>query len=262
MTREQAAPQGPGEAPVPPAGADNVLGLPPSAPLSLRWTEPELDDLTPRRVELRRLAGAMRSIIDSLTATAAPVEVIEAAADGLTRLAETFATRHYGTVYDGFAEAANAGADPHASFEHSPFIGLANPLAPPIRLREVDREIHGWVTFGSAYEGPPGCVHGGFIAGAFDEVLGAAQTLSGAPGMTGTLTVTYRRPTPLHEPLHFVARLDRVEGRKIFAVAELRHGDTLCAEAEAIFVSIDFGRFARLKQDRDAAERARLADGD
>ncbi|MCU0268653.1 MAG: PaaI family thioesterase [Acidimicrobiales bacterium] len=237
----------------------NVLGLPGTAALSLRWTEPEADDLAPHRVELRRLAAAMRSIIDSLTATAAPSEVIEAAADGLVQLAETFASLHYGTVYDGFAEAANAGADPHASFEHSPFIGLANPLAPPIRLREVDGEIHGWVTFGSAYEGPPGCVHGGFIAGSFDEVLGAAQTLSGNPGMTGTLTVRYRSPTPLHAPLHFVARLDRVEGRKIFAVAQLWHGETLCAEADAVFISIDFGRFAHLKEAREAAERARLA---
>ena len=67
-------------------------------------------------------------------------------------------------------------------FEHSPFIGRANPLAPPIRLQEVDGHLEGQVRFGSAYEGPPGCVHGGYIAGAFDELLGATQSLSGSPG--------------------------------------------------------------------------------
>ena len=39
------------------------------------------------------------------------------------------------------------------------------------------------MTFGSAYEGPPGCVHGGFVAAAFDEVLGFVQSLGGQPGL-------------------------------------------------------------------------------
>ena len=52
----------------------------------------------------------------------------------------------------------------------------------------------GTATFGAAYEGPPGCVHGGFVAAAFDEVLGSTQSLSGEPGMTGRLTVNYRSP--------------------------------------------------------------------
>ena len=44
------------------------------------------------------------------------------------------------------------------------------------------------VTFGSAYEGPPGCVHGGYVAAAFDEMLGFVQSLGGNPGMTARLT--------------------------------------------------------------------------
>ena len=62
--------------------------------------------------------------------------------------------------------------------------------------------IKGTVTFGSAYEGPPGHVHGGYVAAAFDELLGMTQSLGGMPGMTGTLTVRYRRPTPLRTELH------------------------------------------------------------
>ncbi|MEZ5165314.1 MAG: hotdog domain-containing protein [Acidimicrobiales bacterium] len=43
----------------------------------------------------------------------------------------------------------------------------------------------------------PGAVHGGVLAGLFDELMGGALRLGGAlAGVTGRLTVRYRRPTP------------------------------------------------------------------
>jgi acyl-coenzyme A thioesterase PaaI-like protein len=229
-----------------------------------RWQEPPTSMLTTRHVEMRRLADSMRIIIERLVATAAPTEQIISAADDLARVALTFDHFRHGTEYEGFSEAANAGADPHASFEHSPFIGRANPLAPPMRLQEIDGKVHGRVVFGSAYEGPPGCVHGGYIAAAFDELLGATQSLSGHPGMTGTLTVKYRSPTPLHAELHLIGEIVRVDGRKIFTTGQLLVRETvgrerLCAESEAVFISIDYTKFAALREQRDEAERERLA---
>lgn len=219
--------------------------------------------MTTRRVEMRRLADSMRIIIERLGATAAPTERLIDAADELARVALSFDQFQHGTEYEGFSEAANAGADPHASFEHSPFIGRANPLSPPMRLQEIDRKVHGRVVFGSAYEGPPGCVHGGYVAGVFDELLGATQSLSGQPGMTGTLTIKYRSPTPLHTELHLVGEFTGTERRKIFTTGQLfavsPDGDErLCAEAEAIFVSIDFTKFVELKEQRDRLEQERL----
>ena len=87
-----------------------------------------------------------------------------------------------------------------ATFDHSPFIGLANPLSPPVELEYSGDRVIARVTFGAAYEGPPGCVHGGYVAATFDEVLGAAQSLSGDQGMTAHLEIDYRRPTPLGWP--------------------------------------------------------------
>ena len=225
--------------------------------LYTRWQEPPVSQMTARRVEMRRLADSMRIIIERLVRTAAPTETLIEAADELARVALTFDRIDHGTLYEGFAEAANAGMDPHASFEHSPFIGRANPLSPPIYLQDIDGVVHGRVVFGSAYEGPPGCVHGGYIAGAFDELLGATQSLSGQPGMTGTLTVKYRSPTPLHTELHFIGELVGVEGRKIFTHGRLLAGKTLCAEADAVFISIDFSKFADLRDQREAAEQER-----
>jgi acyl-coenzyme A thioesterase PaaI-like protein len=86
------------------------------------------------------------------------------------------------------------------------------------------------------YEGPPSFVHGGVIALMFDELLGVANIANGCPGMTGTLTIKYRRPTPLFLPLRWTAWVDRVEGRRIRSRAEVHVGDELCAEADGIFV--------------------------
>jgi acyl-coenzyme A thioesterase PaaI-like protein len=94
-------------------------------------------------------------------------------------------------------------------------------------------------------------VHGGYVAAAFDEVLGATQSLGGRPGMTAKLVVNYRSPTPLLTELSFEGRVDRVEGRKTFTVGTLHAGDRLCAEAEGLFVSIDAAKMSGLMQERD-----------
>jgi len=201
-------------------------------------------DVTPRRAEMRRLAHATRLVIDRLVATSAPEEALKAAAEALEAVAGALGGYPQGALFEGFAETANAG-DPHAFFDHSPIIGRANPIAPPVELGVVGEKVEGTARYGAAYEGPPGCVHGGHIAAAFDEVLGMTQSLSGQPGMTGTLTVRYRRPTPLHADLRFEGELLRREGRKIFTEGRLYHGDDLTAEAEAIFISVDFSRLFR-----------------
>lgn len=206
-------------------------------------------EVTPQRTQARRLAAAMRLVIERLVATQAPEGVLDQAADALEAIASSLDGYPRGHSYEGFAESANAG-DPHAFFDHSPIIGRANPLAPPLSLTVVDGKVEGTATYGSAYEGPPGAVHGGHVAAAFDEVLGMAQSLGGQPGMTGTLTVRYRRPTPLRTPLRFEGELDRVEGRKIFTRGRCYAADDLTAEAEAIFITVDFVKIAQMMADR------------
>lgn len=208
-------------------------------------------ELSSRRVEVRRLADAARKVLHGLVLTDADEHELRDAANRLEAVATLFEESKVRSIYEGFAEAANSG-DPHGFFDHSPMLGRANPLAPPITLRVVDdRTMEGVVTFAAAYEGPPGCVHGGFVAAAFDEVLGAAQSLGGASGMTGRLTVHYRSPTPLQTELRFTGVLERVEGRKIFTTGAVHAGDRLCAEAEGLFISIDGERFAMLIEARE-----------
>jgi len=106
--------------------------------------------------------------------------------------------------------------------------------------------VRGQVSFGSAFEGPPGHVHGGVVAELFDELLGFAQSTTGNPGMTATLTIDYLRPTPLHTELHCRAKVARVEGRKIFAEGELCDGDVVLARGRGMFVSMDRERMKRI----------------
>jgi acyl-coenzyme A thioesterase PaaI-like protein len=214
------------------------------------WSSAHLE-ATGAWAERRRLAKAMREVIDRLVTSDAPEAELRGAADALERYARRLASHPRRVLPAGFAETANAG-DVGAFFDYSPLIGLSNPMAPPIALRiDEGNIVRGNVTFGVAYEGPPGHVHGGFVAAAFDEVLGFAQSTTGHPGMTGTLTIRYRRPTPLNRELRFEARVLRVEGRKIFTEGQLYAGELLTAEAEGLFLSVDLakmGELARLRR--------------
>ena len=117
------------------------------------------------------------------------------------------------SVYEGFSESPLAGRDPPAS-STTARCSAGQPPGAAARAVGRRRPHAGPATFGSAYEGPPGCVHGGYVAAAFDEVLGSTQSLAGRPGMTARLTVNYRSPTPLHTELTFAGRVVGVEAAR------------------------------------------------
>ena len=230
---------------------DLAVGL--AAELS-RIRELPVDD---HRLAARRAGEAVRTVIDLLTATSAPPEVLDAVTDQLAAIVSVLSGYGGDRSYEGLAEASGLGRDV-SFFDWSPLLGQANPLAAPIEVEIQSRLVVGHVRFGSAYEGPPGCVHGGMIAAGFDEVLGLAQSLSGQAGMTGRLTVHYRRPTPLHTELRFEGRLDSVSGRKVLTSGRLYAADDLTADATGLFITIAADRFQALAANRD---RRRLPPG-
>lgn len=201
------------------------------------------DDTPPegQRAALHRLVAAMRSISEALMDMEASEEDLIAAAEATEAFAARLESTRKGHLSYGFAEAGPSG-NVRAMFDRSPVIGMGNPVAAPLKMRVEGDEVVGTAVFGAQYEGPPGHVHGGITASAFDEVLGMAQARTGRPGMTGTLTIRYRQPTPLHREVTFRGRVDRIDGRKIFASGTLHAGEVLCAEAEGIFISVDFQR--------------------
>ena len=204
----------------------------------------------------REAGEALRRVIDRLTGTSAPPEVLREAVERLAPIDDLLRPYHAVRSYRGASETSLLGHD-RAFFDWSPLFGLANPLAPPIRVAVEGEEVVGSVRFGIAYEGPPGCVHGGYIAATFDELLGMTQALTGKRGMTGTLTIRYRRPTPLHRDLRWEGEVVREEGRKIFTTGRCLDGEQMTAEAEGTFVVVDFSRIEALYAQRAAWEAGR-----
>ena len=215
----------------------------------MRMTDGQADRLAgDSRAEL---ATACRMIIGELASSTAQSEAFANARDLVQNAVAILAAADHGRAYDG-GEGSLADYQEHMFIDHSPLVGPLNPLAAPIAISFDEMTVTGEVTFGSAYEGPPGCVHGGFIAAGFDEVLGIAQGMSGRPGMTARLTVQYRSPSPLLQPLRFIGSIDHIDGRKIFTKGELRTvaDDRLCAEAEALFISMNPEFFQRMVSER------------
>lgn len=120
----------------------------------------------------------------------------------------------------------------------NPMAGMRNPIAPPLEVTGDDEgSTRATFTLGAAYEGPPGCLHGGMIAAVLDQVLGSSPARIGMPGLTAYLNTTYRRPTLLGVEHVCSARVERVDGWKVFVRGEIRDPqERVTAEAEALFV--------------------------
>jgi acyl-coenzyme A thioesterase PaaI-like protein len=195
-------------------------------------------------VSAETLAQSLRELIELVAGADVSDEPLAEAANAINAAAERL--RATSTARDATSLRWVAG-DPWRYRRFSPVSGPMNPLAPPVHYDEItEAGIEATVTFGVAYQGPPGYVHGAFIAGAFDDVLGAANMAAGSPGMTVQLNVRYLRPTPLQTPLRILARHTGREGRRIFADARMLAGDEVTAEAEGVFAEITLERARRL----------------
>ncbi len=215
----------------------------------IRAAAKKLEDAPGTWPAKRELADAVRELTACLAETDAPAEELLAIADQVRTAARRFTGQPEMEDPPGVAEMSLA-AGMEVFRDRSPIVGKANPLAPPATFA-VDHDsavIYGEVYFGPAYQGAPGCVHGGFVAAAFDEALGMATVFSGKPGMTAWIRVSYKKPTPLETDLRLVARMDSVDGRKIHASGELLAGETVVAEATGLFIAIPLDKFVELKE--------------
>lgn len=194
------------------------------------------DDIDPEELERQKalygpLTQAVRELVDATIRTEVDddeVRAVQAEVEALTaRLRAHQLDGSYGVRFGATGRGRPWG---------NSVVGLRNAIAPPL---VVERDPSGrvWSDFrlGAAYEGPPSLVHGGVSALILDQMLGEAAGAGGKPGMTGTLTLRYRRATPLGD-LRAAAWIDRSEGIKTWAKGHLEDADGVTVEAEGVFI--------------------------
>jgi hypothetical protein len=120
---------------------------------------------------------------------------------------------------------------------HATDIGSYNPCFPEYQFDHLDAEkAFGRVTFPLIYEGPPGLVHGGFLGVFFDCAIQHHNCMTGLSGKTRSLTVTFRRPTPLLTELGFEIARSQID-RSITSTARLLLNDEVLCTGEVSTVA-------------------------
>lgn len=204
------------------------------------FDETPTEEVDRREAAVRPLAAAVRELLDATIRTTVDddeVRAVHAELETLVgRLRASQMPGPAGTRYNAMGRAWHWG---------NAVIGPHNAIAPPMTVVHGEYgRAHADVELGAAYEGPPGLVHGGVTAMLLDHLMGETASGMKRPTFTGTLTMRYRRGTPLG-PLHLEGRIDREEGRKVFVVATISDPEGVTVEADGVFIEPAFGHAPR-----------------
>jgi hypothetical protein len=123
----------------------------------------------------------------------------------------------------------SGGDEQRVYLDHAFDVGAYNPCFPEYTFDHLDDDIaSGRVTFPVVYEGPPGLVNGGYLAVFFDCITQHQSCAASRTGKTRSLTVSFRRPTPILTELRFDIARSEDEGRVTSTARLLLGDDVLC----------------------------------
>ncbi|PQE02441.1 thioesterase [Mycobacterium sp. EPG1] len=194
-------------------------------------------DIARLRAVYEPLTQSVRELIDATIRTEVDADAVAAAkAEIDSATARLRAAQCEGSF------GVQTGADGRSMPWGNAVIGVRNPSAPPLVIhKDGDGGARSDFYLGAAFEGPPGHVHGGVSAKILDHILGDAASKPGAHRLTGTITVRYRRLTPLGR-LHSEARVTHTDGFKTYAVGHIADATGITVEAEAVFIEPRWAR--------------------
>ena len=120
---------------------------------------------------------------------------------------------------------------------------------------EITDEVISLLTLSSGMNGSAHVLHGGIVAALLDDVMGTLLTVnkvkssgnsSTASTVTAKLVVEYKVPVRTPQTIMVMARMERIEGRRLWLVGEMKDaaGRTL-AKSEAVWVRVEKGGRAR-----------------
>ncbi|WP_017572684.1 PaaI family thioesterase [Nocardiopsis halotolerans] len=187
--------------------------------------------------ELRSLVARVHDLIDAVANTEADTDTLARAAATVEGVTDglNVSRRQIGTMVKRDLQSGDAEFGTITNI----VAGDTSPVAPPLSLERTPEGLSGEVTLNTIYQGPPGLVHGGWIAALLDQAVGSVSAIETSPGLTAKLEVNYRRPTPLFTPLEVTARVDRVEGRKVFVSGRIHAHGEVTAEATALMIRVE-----------------------
>jgi len=221
-----------------------------------------------RQAEAYELAEELRRIINLSVSTAPPAALTAELAAKLREVADEL-ERHLPEVpLPRFlmlpAEDLPKNMPLGGAMPYDPIVGPFNPLAVPVRLAFEPPKALGYATFGVAFEGAPGCVHGSALLATFDIILTAANAIAGATGPTVRLGLHFRRPTLAYEEAVFEGWVTEVTDRRIFSKGQVVQGGVVTVEAEGEFAILNRDGVDRMASVRRQAfdTKERLANDD
>ncbi len=185
----------------------------------------------------QQVAGALRRVADLLLALENEDDAVDQLLADLERAERALRKNvpanpvpRVGPAVDGDDD-----GDGRVYVDHARDVGAYNPVFPTYEITVSGDLAEGTVNFPLVFEGPPGLVHGGFLAVFFDLVVQHHNCDVGVAGKTTSLRLGFRRPAPLLTDLRFSVHR-RVAGDRIRSTAELRlgeeRGSKLVCEAE------------------------------
>lgn len=196
------------------------------------WMGPGTAD--PRLDAMTRLGDATRALIEAVVETDVDLDAVDEARAAVAAIADRLNAKHRKQSVD-----MNPQEIRRRFVAYNPVIGKVNPFAVPLEVDvDTDGRASARIKLSRVHEGPPSAVHGGIVALLIDQLLGHAVGSAGQPGMTASLTVNYRKPTPYDREILVEAWHTGTSGRRITAEGRITADGVLYADAKALFVAV------------------------
>ncbi len=128
--------------------------------------------------------------------------------------------------------------------------GSLNPNGLMLRFRPCSEGVWADITLTRLHEGYLGMAHGGILATILDEAMSWSITAGGEFGVTGRMSMSFRNPARIGEPLRVIGRMTSRRSRIIetsATIIEIATGEVI-AEADARFVRVTEDQAARWRE--------------
>ena len=126
-----------------------------------------------------RLAAATRALNEKLVSTDIGPELAATLTEKVDALTAELSQAEQVNGLVDMAKRGERGTIDNVMGELAAMAGRSHPCSPELLWQEGPNRITGTVTFGQAFEGPPGHVHGGWVAGVLDHLMGMTHVRTG-----------------------------------------------------------------------------------